>query len=115
MLVLAGLAGTAEAQTYKIKKKDHNYKHKTEAAEPTGATQRIERKTLSGTVPSGALPAGSEFILITDSTTSSEYHYFPYRPKTPAEMPPDDPAPGLENADRPRNRLPNTDVIYQPR
>lgn len=116
MMVVLGLAFNAEAQSSKSKKK--NSTHKTKAQTQSVAEQQLSdnkanEATIGRTIGSGALP--TEPIIVYDSTTSSEYHYNPYRKFTPAEAVPEDPAPGFENVDKERNRLPRTDELREPR
>ncbi len=68
--------------------------------------------TLSRTIGSGALNNGN--VIIYDSTTSDD-RWNPYRKFTPAESAPEDPAPGLMDAQEPKNRVPNADRMHRPR
>lgn len=116
MMVVLGLAFNADAQSSKSNKKNsiHKTKRQTESvAEQQLSDAKTKEATMGRTIGSGALPA--EAIIVYDSTTSSEYHYNPYRKFTPGESVPEDPAPGFENVDKERKRLPRTDELYEPR
>jgi len=122
MLMMIGIAGVTDAQTYKSKAKNSTIKAKHETttnikttmpAQKSAQKTGMSSQTMSGSVPAGALPASG--VIVYDSTVYDNSRYNPYQKFSPAEIAPDDPAPGLENAGRPRNRLPNTDVIMEPR
>lgn len=116
IMMILGLAIGADAQTSKskVKTKHTKVKHKSPSvAEQQLAPSVSGQGSRSMTIGSGALPSGT--IVVYDSTTSSDFHYNPYRKFTPGESVPDEPAPGLENAGRERNRLPNTDKLREPR
>jgi len=59
----------------------------------------------------GTVPAAGKLI-VTDSTTP---RLNMYDGNSPAELAPDQPAPGFEDVNKPKNRLPNTDKKYEPR
>lgn len=111
------VAGNVDAQTHKTKKKMSGTKYKTTTHKTTikrTIKPTANTGTLKATVPSGALPMPTRERVIIDETTSDDHIYNPYRKFTPAESAPEDPAPGFENVNMERNRLPNTDKLSEP-
>jgi len=79
----------------------------------TQTNRNYDTTTLKAAMPAGAKVAhpNQKVLIQVDSAITKD----PFDQVGPGEMTPEDPAPGLHNANRPRKRYPSTDKKYEPR